>query len=318
MYGSPARIWAQTLAVVAIYVASIFAIDRFLLRDWMSARALTLAVAFATVQITAIAIMLIVLLTKRGLAQRRTRRSREIAAAAHAAVAEHAAGMDRLRVLRELRQRSRRDVSAAVASFVAATRGSMHERVRTLARDLGMSEREVIEEGTIERAAAGSLFERALIADEMQPRAEEIVKLEIPEALISRDEKKAVAALDLLLSWRRVFRVRGVDYALLHESEDVRSRAYRAIPYVEPSHAAQLANGLRDRSPRVREAAADTAGRLRLFLPELEEALRDPHVALPAAFALARTEEGRAVLQRSESRVAFEALEKAMMGRLDV
>lgn len=309
----------QTLAVIAGYVAAIVLVER-MLPVWH--RALSVAVAFAIVQTIAILTMLFVLLTRRGLAQRRVQRSREIASAAHAAVAEHAAGVDRLRVLRDLQARSRRDVAGAVGNFLAGTRGSMQERVAVLARDLGISESEVREEATIERAANGSLFDRALIADEMQGRAEQLVQLEVPEALIARDERRAVAALDLLLAWRRVLPVRGVDYALIHESEEVRSRAFRAIPYVQPSHAARIADGLRDPSPRVRASAAYAAGRVRdvASIAALERALRDESndVALAAAFALAAMPEGREALQRSESRVAFEALEKATMGRLEI
>ena len=322
MYGSRTLIWAQTLAVMTGYAAAIALVHRFVLRSSLNSRALALAIAFSIVQAAAIVLMLIVLLTRRGLAGRRTRRSRELATAARAAVAEHAAGMDRLRVLRDLQRRSRRDVAGAVASFVGATRGTMQERVAALARDLGLSARELAEEGTIERAANASLLERALIADEMQPRAEQLAQLEIPEALIARDERRAVAALDLLLSWRRVLAVRGVDYALLHESDEVRSRAFGAIPYVQPSHADRIPVGLRDPSPRVRSSAAQAAGRLRLAaaIPALAEALRDEdaEVARSAAFALGTMPEGMAVLQASESRAAFEALEKATLGRLEV
>ena len=322
MYGSRTLIWLQTLAVMTGYAAAIAVVHRLVLRTSLGSRALALAIAFATVQIAAIVVMLIVLLTRRGLAGRRTQRSRELAAAARAAVAEHAAGMDRLRVLRDLQRRSRRDVAGAVASFVTATRGTMQERTTTLARVLGLSARELAEEGTVERAAGASLLDRALLADEMQPRAEQIARLEIPEALIARDERRAVAALDLLLSWRRVLAVRGVEYALIHESDEVRSRAFRVIPYVQPSHAERIPPALRDPSPRVRAAAAEAAGRLRLemAIPALAHALRDEdgEVARSAAFALATMPGGVAMLQQSESRAAFEALEKATLGRLEV
>lgn len=96
VYGSRTLIWTQTLAVMAGYVAAIAVVHRLVLRSSLSSRALALAIAFSIVQAVAILLMLFVLLTRRGLAGRRTRRSRELAAAAQAAVAEHAAGMDRL------------------------------------------------------------------------------------------------------------------------------------------------------------------------------------------------------------------------------
>jgi hypothetical protein len=142
VYGSRAPILIRTLFVLVVYAAAIYWLDRLLLSGSIGHRPLALALAFVIVQSAAILVMLGVLLTRRGLAQRRARRSLRLASEAHAAVAEHAAGQDRLRVLALLQSESRHDVAVAVASFLGATRGTMHERVFSLARDLGISEKE--------------------------------------------------------------------------------------------------------------------------------------------------------------------------------
>lgn len=320
MYGSRAPILIRTLLVLVVYAAAIYWLDRLLFSGSIGHRPLALALAFAIVQSVAIVVMLGVLLTRRGLAQRRARRSRRLASDAHAAVAAHAAGQDRLRALLLLQSESRHDVAVAVASFLGATRGTMHERVLSLARDLGISEKEAREGRTIERAAAGSLYDRALIAGEMQAHAERIAEHEIPRALATGDEQQSIAALDLLRAWQRALPVHGFEQALAHPSAEVRSRAFAVIPYVQPSRVARIAEGLRDGDPRVRKAAAEAAAKTRdtEAVPQLERVLHDEHrdVATAAAFALASTGEGLAVLQRSHDAVAFEALEKATLGRL--
>lgn len=109
------------------------------------------------------------------------------------------------------------------------------------------------------------------------------------------------------------------EQALTHPSEEVRWRAMLALAGgVQASTPA-----IDDPSPKVRAAAAHAAGKLRHFSPQLESLLHDPNreVAVAAAFALAATNEGREVLQRhltEGNRVAFEAVEKATMGRLEL
>lgn len=300
------------MLVVVLYAAAIYAVD-LALPGVVSNRGLRIALAFAIVQTAAILIMLVVLLTRRSIAQRRARRAHAIGAEAHAAVAEHASGQDRLRVLRALQSESRRDVAAAVLAFLSATRGSMHERVAALARDLGIEQRNLFE-----HAAGESLYDRVLLADALLPQADAVAANEIPRALRDGDVQQLITALDLLRAWRRALRVEGLERALTHSSPEVRSRAFAVLPYVTPSHTSAIADGLRDASPHVRIAAAETAARMRLFLPELEQSLHedDRTVAVAAAFALASSAEGLSILQRSTNAVAFEALEKATLGRL--
>ncbi|HYH06451.1 MAG TPA: hypothetical protein VEK11_05245 [Thermoanaerobaculia bacterium] len=306
------EIWIRTAFVAVLYAAAIYAVDRVLPAE-VGNRGLRIALAFACVQTATIVILLVVLLTRRGIAARRTRRSHAIGAEAHAAVAEHAAGHDRLRVLRALQSESKRDVAAAVLSFIAATRGSMQGRVSALARDLGIEQRNLLEQ-----AAAKSLYERVLLADALRPQADHVAATEIPRVLREGNEQQILTALDLLRAWRRALRVEGLEHALKHPAAEVRSRAFAVLPYVVPSDVSFLPAGLTDASPQVRTSAAESAARLRVFVPELERALHDDHgaVAVAAAFALASSAEGLAVLQRSTDAVAFEALEKATIGRL--
>ncbi len=316
MYGSRSSIWIRTLFVAVVYVALIYFVERDLSHRFES-RALATAIAFVLVQSVAIVSMLAVLLTRRGLAERRARRSELVAAQAHDAVSQHAAGADRLRVLRAL---PKRDVVEAVSSFLAATRGSMHERVAALARDLGIARSDT---PVLEEAAAVTLFERALLAARLQPRAAELAAGEIPRALAIGEERQSIAALDLLRTWRRALDVKGLEHALAHPSFEVRARAFSVLPYVRPLHADRIAEGLRDASPQVRIAAAQAAAKLRLetAVPALEAALRDEQrdVAIAAAFALAATSEGLERLQNVVGdATAFEALEKATIGRLEL
>lgn len=327
MYRDRKAIWLETIVITLIYAAIVWQVE-LRLAHRIAHTALRLAAAFALVQCAAILLMLAALTARRGVAERRARRSAAIRQEVHDAVAQHASGVDRLRLLRGLQRRSRRDVAAGIASFLAATRGSMHERVSALSRDLGVSAGELTSEGIVERSAEATLYDRALLADETMARADVIAAHDIPRALAMGGEQRSIAALDLLLAWQRGLAVQGLEHALGHPSEQVRARAYAAIPYVQPSHAARIADGLRDASPAVRRAAAEAAGKLRASEARgaLMAALHDPDadVAVAAAFALAALPDGVNSLQEciaaSEGRAAyfaFEALEKAAIGRLE-
>lgn len=309
-------IWTKTLLVAAGYVVLIAAADWLFFRGLQ--RGLALALSFGLVQTAAIVAMLAVLLTRRGVSELRAARSQHVTEAAAAAIAEHAAGMDRLRVLRDLRRESPRNVDRALGSFLANTRGSMRERVGVLARELAADT-----QTEIARDATASLFDRALLAHDTRSHAIELAQREIPRALASGEETSMIAALDLLRAWRLALTVPNFAEALTHESAEVRRRAFLALPYVSVDPSA-IATGLRDLSPLVRAAAANAAGKLRIAdaVPSLEPLLGDPHhdVALAAAFALATTPAGHEALQRrvlAGNRIAFEAIEKAAIGRLD-
>lgn len=310
-------IWTKTLLAVVAYAVTIALVDRLLFRGLQ--RGFALALSFAVVQTTAIVLMLTVLLTRRGVVELRAARSQHVSEAAAAAIAEHAAGADRLRVLRALRSESPRDVDRAFAQFLGTTRGSMQERVQVLARDAGARLRP-----SLERAAAATPFDRALLAHETREHALELSQRELPRALASGDETSMIAALDLLRGWRLALSVEHFEEAFAHPSPEVRRRAFLALPYVECGGSAAVLKAAAElpyANAAVREAFAQAAGKLRFFHPVLERMLDEEHeVALAAAFALASTPEGLDVLQRrvlAGNRIAFEAVEKAAIGRLD-
>lgn len=325
MYRNRGIIALQTAVSVALYAAGVVATYE-LLRRFVESEALRLVLALVLAQSLVILSMLATLLTRRGLAERRTRRAKVFAESAHAAVAEHASGVDRLRTLRALRREAPRDVMWALASFLAATRGSMHERVSALARDLGVNP-DLVAEETREWIASSSLYDRAVLADAMVNRAQTIAANEFPRIFAKGDEEECLAALDLLRAWQRSFRIEGFQHALSHPAPAVRSRAFEVLPYVGIASDATVGAGLLDVSAPVRAAAADAAGRLRLtgLMPALVAALHDVErpVALASAFAIARLPAGIATLQelvldprRSVASSALEAVEKATLGRL--
>lgn len=325
MNGNRGIIALQTAAAVALYLGGVVATYE-LLRRSVESDALRLVLALVLSQSLIILLMLLLLLTRRGMAGRRARLAKTFADRAHAAVAEHAAGVDRMRALRSLQREAPRDVAAALTSFLAATRGTMHERVTTLARDLGLSEEKLARE-TREWLASSSLYDRAVTADAMAGGAQSITAAEFPRIFARGNDDECVAALDLLRAWRRSFRIEGFHYALAHPAAAVRSRAFEVLPYVDLAPGDVVSAGLRDPAPTVRAAAADAAGRLQMtaLIPELLSGLHDAEqrVALASAFAIARMPGGVAALQdlvldhqRSVASAALEAVEKATMGRL--
>lgn len=325
MYRNRGIIALQTGVSVLLYVAGVV-VTYQLLRQWVASDALRLVLALVLSQSVVIVLMLIVLLTRRGIAGRHARLARAFAESAHAAVAEHAAGVDRMRLLRTLLRRAPRDVAAAVASFLAATRGTMHDRVSALARDLGLSEEKLARE-TREWLASSSLYDRAVAADAMVGGSQTITAAEFPRIFAKGNDQECIAALDLLRSWQRSFRIDGFVHALSHPTAAVRSRAFEVLPYVDVARDGVVSAGLRDPSAAVRAAAANAAGRLQMttLIPELLAGLHDAEqrVALASAFAVARMPGGTAALQdlvldhqRTVASAALEAVEKATMGRL--
>lgn len=315
----------QTILVVIGFIAAVAGVHR-LLATSIRSEALRLVLALVVTQALMIAVMLIVLLLRRGVAERRARLSTTIVDAAHDAVAEHAAGADRLRALRALQRQSARDVTLAVSSFLANTRGTMHDRVATLARDLGIT-RETVERTAGEWLASTTLYERAVVADTLKGRAAAIASAEMPRIFLRGDDRECVAALDLLYAWRRAVSVPGFEHTLVHPSPDVRRRAFAVLPYVTQSGNPAIEQGLRDPDARVRASAAQAAGLLRResLLQPLTLAMRDdvPDVVTACAFAVARIPGGTSLLQdlvldsdRRVAAAALEAVEKASMERL--
>lgn len=312
-----AAIWGSTIVVIAGYIAAIMAVDRWLVGRWIDERALSLALAFALVQVTAIVVMLGALFLRRGVATARQKRSEELAKEIQEALAEHAAGRDRYSLIESLRKRSRRDVERGIVHFAQNVKGPMRDRVLALQR-----RKRTREAGDIPR----NLLERAVRADELQPIASDLVINDVPDALAGGDPEEILIALDFLRAWRRHWPIANYDALFAHDDEGIRERAWLALPYVHPEGLPHLR--FDDPRPRVRIAIAQTIGRMRLTeaLPRLRELVRDENreVALAAAFAMASMPEGVSALQelivndRGVAAVAFEALEKATLGRLDV
>lgn len=322
-----APVWGATLAVVVFYAAAIVLVDRFVLAARLDPGALRLALAFGLVQIAAVVLILKGLMVRRRVMSRRARRAAALRAEAGALVAEHAAGTDRLRRLRQVQRRSARDVRASIRAFLASTRGTMQARVAALASDLGIDPHEPSGIPQIEELAALSLRDRAIAAGQLAPHAERIVRTEFPRRMTS-DARTVIALLDLLRAWRRALPVEGLETALAHGDPEVRWRACEAVVYAQPSRSERLRGALRDPDARVRAAAADAARRLRDegLREALEGALSDPDrdVAVAAALALATLPHGIETLQavvtsgsRIDASVSFEALEKAALGRLE-
>ena len=178
------------------------------------------------------------------------------------------------------------------------------------------------------RAVRGNLFERAVAAEELEPDAGQLSAVQIPRALRSGDAARVLAALEMLIAWKRSLPVPEVESVLQHGDPRVRAAALRALPYAAAGNAvANVRIALRDPDPGVRRAAAETARKLRLdiLLDALVENIsdRDRGASLAAAFAVAVMPDGARRLQsvvaspeRIAAAVAFEALEKATIGRL--
>lgn len=174
---------------------------------------------------------------------------------------------------------------------------------------------------------------RAIITEELEVHAATIARNILPQALESDDPLTIIAGLDLLRAWRRTVSVPGLNALVHHESEDVRERVFQAAPYVLESRDFSLDDfigGLRDESPLVRAAAAEAAAKLgvRAAADALEGNVLDEDVgaALAAVAGLASLgQDGLPRLQRlilgsnrRAAALAFEAMEKQALGRVDL
>jgi HEAT repeat protein len=199
------------------------------------------------------------------------------------------------------------------------------EAMAVLARDgdLGMIDR------VLDFAANQSPLVRAVLAENLRPRAPELSSRLLPDALRSGDPRRIAAFLEVAAAWQRALSIDGFDALLRHESDAVRAGALRLLPYVggvsDPAGA--VADGLLDPNPAVRRVAAETARRLggRIPIEALLIAMHDTdeEVALHAAEALSLMgNEGLAALEAETASgdqlsagLAAEALERAQTGR---
>jgi len=343
-----AAIWRNTLVAAAIYVGAIVFVNRFLMSRFAIPREMSLALAFATVQIVAITVMVIALFARKQRNVFRLARSRRIVPYIQEALALHAIGIDQNRRLEELRRQSPDDVRETLFNVLVSMRGEPRDRVSALAGDLGFVEqrgqetiewvRNVIRIGHADRfeqivteVARQNLLVRAIAAEELAAYAALIPESQLASVLRSSDPSIVVTALDMLRSWRRALHVRDFMSLLKHDNARVRASALLALPYAvtdapPEAIAMPVIESLDHENAEVRAAAATAAGRMGLSAVANSVALRltdpDRHVAVAAAFALAALGErgnlllNRAVLSpdRNAASVAFEALEKSALG----
>lgn len=323
-------IWVETIAMTAVYALAIWMTDLYFVSFHVAARALRVALAFATVQIVVILAMTCGLFIRKAVVTRRARRSAQMHGLIQQSLALEAAGQDQLRNLRSLMRRSRRDMEEGVTGFLATIRGNASDRIVAVARALDIETPGAHDrlERLFSKAASGNLLVRAATTEELERYANELAPAQITKALTSSDLLRTRAALDMIVAWKRVLPVRNVEPLIHHPDPEIRASALRALPWVEATNAVHaVATGLSDRDPSARIAAAGTAARMRITaaVPQLAEILArdDREVALAAAFALAVLSGGIEVLERTlasanraAGSVAFEALEKAALGRV--
>ena len=325
-------IWVETLVMVAVYAVAIWGTDRFLVSPRVASRAVALALAFALVQTAAILATITALFSWKVVTSRAEARSARLQDELQQALALEAAGQDQLRHLRSLQKRSPHDVEMGIADFLAAVRGQASAHITAVAKKLGVETSDPADrlERLFAAAAGGNLLVRASITEELEADAGQLAGAQIARALTSSELSRVLAALDMLRAWKRVLPVRNVEALLHHESAAVRAAALRALPWVESIDAQRTVRiGLRDRDPRVRIAAAESAARMQFedAVPQLAENLAgdDRELSLACAFALAMLPGGAGVLERTvassnraTASLAFEALEKASMQRLEM
>jgi hypothetical protein len=329
--GSRRSVWIGAIATVLIYVGAIWLIHEWLVAPRFRERSYALALSFALAQGTAIAVMLVALYVRRFLTLRRARRSERMHAEIEEVLALQLVGIDELSRLRGLLARSRADVANSIEASLATVRGASRERLIATARELGLPDRDDPErlETLFSQATRGNLLNRAVLTEKLEEHAGALAPELISKALASGDKVLIVAALDMVRAWKRVLPIGNIDALFRDEDVTIRARVLAAIPYVTQRSDATILAGLRDAHPDARIAAAESAGRLRVEAASgtLEGMLSDPvpDVAVAAAFALAVLPDGVARLQRhvasphrAAAAAAFEALEKATLGRLEL
>lgn len=346
-------IWQRTILTAAMYGAAIAIVDHALWLRTSLGPDMSLAVAFAIVQIIAIVVMLGTLFARKEVDSLRAARSRRLVPQIQDALAMHSIGFDQSARLEQLRRVAPQDVRETLFAVLASTRGEPRDRVASLVPDLGMLEarstqkpleriRDLVRLGAGERfeqivteIAHQNLLVRAAAAEELAPHAADIPPSKVRHVLQASDARVIVAALEMLRAWRRALHIEGFLPLLAHADAEVRINAFLAMPYAAAdatpdSLAPPMVKALGDPNDAVRAAAAGAAGRMGVTraADALGARLNDPqrHVAIAAAFSLASLgDAGNTLLQRavrSPDRVAastaFEALEKAALGRLEI
>jgi hypothetical protein len=174
-----------------------------------------------------------------------------------------------------------------------------------------------------------SRFHRALIADDLRPHAARLFEFSFEKVLNGADAGRILATLELPYCWKRTFRAPLVHALLDHTDAGVRAAALRVLPYETCGHQAAdtVLALLGDADSRVREAAAQAAGKLRFAgsLGALAGGLGDGDAEVARSCAVALADLGPQGLHALEARIengegraaafAMEALEAARLGR---
>jgi len=180
-----------------------------------------------------------------------------------------------------------------------------------------------------EMALGQNRLVRAILSEALRPRARELYRSAVPDALVSPDPKRVLAALEILRAWRKSAVIPHLPALLLHADSAVRAAAFHLLPQagMAAECEAPIWRALEDPDPGVRTAGAEVCGKLKLSssLLHLQRALHDPAPAMVLAATYALAELGANGCKVLESEVlsshslraaaALEALEHAKLNR---
>ncbi|HTS28454.1 MAG TPA: HEAT repeat domain-containing protein [Bryobacteraceae bacterium] len=160
--------------------------------------------------------------------------------------------------------------------------------------------RAVIQSGTGEQIEAvfdlairESLLIRILLTEDLRRHAVPLCEHAVPDALRSRNPRRVLAALDMLVAWECGIVIDVFRDLLEHRNKDIRIQALRLAPYIPllPENRAAIVNALADPDPEISTAAALSAAQQHIAeaLPLLARMLRiaPADLARTAAAALA-------------------------------
>jgi hypothetical protein len=175
------------------------------------------------------------------------------------------------------------------------------------------------------------LLARALLVEDLRPRALALAQEAIPGSLASADLRVVTGTLEAIIAWGKALPVQMPAELIRHASPEVRGKALQALPFMtgQTNIRDEVLQALEHGDHHLQAVAARVSSRMKMIqaLPLLARCLRGPdfEAAQSAAFALAALgPKGMEVLQREilspdrhTAAVAFEAYERATIKRLD-